>query len=183
MSTIVLRGLDKDKLCRWIKTAEDNGTGDPVYSFIAAWIGFNYYYSTFAFAEDKKDEGFKIWSNSNFHGSKGDKAQWSFLIQHSSFESFFNNFKKQNKKIFGVSIKLPIVDMLKGEFVPKDRTGEIKLEELSTLEIFEILYQIRNNLFHGDKDPKKNERDLELSTFACRFALPFLRNLNTNTFL
>lgn len=178
MCTIILKGLDKERLSNWIQDAEDKKESDPVHSFIAAWIGFNYYYSTFA-SQNAND--FNRWIRNHFNGRKGDKAQWMFLIQHKLFRNFFNKFRETTKDIFEESVKLPIIDMLNGKSVPENREGEYKLKDLSDLELFEILYQIRNNLFHGSKDPEKNERDMKLSALASRFVLSFLRVLNEST--
>ena len=178
MCTIILKGLDKDRLTDWIQNADDKNKTDPVHSFIAAWIGFNHYYSTFA---SQHMDDFNEWRVNHFKGRKGDKAEWMFLIQHYEFKKLFDRFKETEKGLFENNVELPIRDMLYDRSVPENRKGKLKFKELNELELFESLYQIRNNLFHGSKNPEKNKRDKELSTLASDFMLPFLRALNKST--
>lgn len=78
---------------------------------------------------------------------------------------------------------LPVTDMLnEDKKVPKGKKGTIKLESLNEDEIFQVIYQIRNNLFHGSKNPEKNSRDKELAEAACEFMIPFLIDLIENTY-
>ncbi len=178
MTTITLKGLDKDKLINWLKNAESKREGDPVHSFIAAWIGFNYYYSTFAY---ENIEDFKKWSNKNCSGSLRDKAQWMYLVQHDLFKKIYADFRYHEHSLFKENIFLPIIGMLDDKPIPTSVKGDFKLSDLRDFELFQILYQIRNNLFHGSKDTVKNERDLKLSTFAGRFTIKLLQFLNDNT--
>ena len=179
MCKIILKGLDKDRLTDWIQNADDKNKTDPVHSFIAAWIGFNHYYSTFA-AQHVDD--FNEWRIKYFKNQKGDKAEWMFLIHHDEFKRLFNRFKETEKELFENNIELPIIDELYVKSVPANRKGKLKFKELSEVELFESLYQIRNNLFHGSKNPVKNERDMELSKLSSHFMLPFLRALSESTY-
>ena len=87
MGYIELKGLDFMKMRNWIKPAKDKQSNDPIFSFISAWIGFNYYYSTFA---NEHENEFKSWANKKFCGNLRDKSQWSFLVSHDSFKAFFS---------------------------------------------------------------------------------------------
>ena len=172
MNITILKSLDKKRMQYWIDCAKSKQKEDQVYSFISAWIGFNYFYSTYI-SENRED--FIKWTNIHCNGSKGDKAQLLFLISESKFNGFFNEYKNQNMDNFKISIDLPILNMIDTfKNVPKDFKGKYKLEDLSTKQIFETIYQIRNNLFHGSKNPKKNKRDNILSLIACNFMIPFL---------
>ena len=178
MGYIELKGLDFKKMRNWIKSAKDKQRNDHVFSFISAWIGFNYYYSTFA-NEHKKE--FISWADKNFSGYRGNKSQWSFLINHYSFKAFFNSFRESNEAIFKSEIRLPVENMIGNDPVPKDFKGIYKLKDLDDEQIFSVVYQIRNNLFHGEKDPEKDKRDKKLSIFASDFMMPFLIDLIENT--
>jgi len=179
MGYITLKGLDFMKMRNWIKIAVDKRDSDPIFSFISAWIGFNYYYFTFA-KEHEKD--FITWDKEHFHGRRGDKSQLLFLVSHDDLKKFFNKFRENNTEIFEAEVDLPIKKMIGGDPVPKNLKGRCKLKDLTIEQIFSVVYQIRNNLFHGAKDPKKNERDKTLSTFACNFIVPFLEDMIKNTY-
>lgn len=178
MGYIELKGLDFIKMRNWIKSAKDKQRNDPVFSFISAWIGFNYYYSTFV---NKHKEEFISWADKNFGKSRGDKSQWSFLVNHHSFKVFFSNYRTNNRFLLEAEIDLPIKSMISGDLVPSSTKGTYKLKNLDEEQVFSVIYQIRNNLFHGSKDPKKDKRDKELSTLASDFMVPFLTALINNT--
>jgi hypothetical protein len=167
MTHLKLEELDFKKMRNWVKKAKEEQSKDPIYSFISAWIGFNYYYSTFA----------------KVHGqSLGDKLQWTFLIHDKNFIGFFDNFRNSHSKRFDEKVKLPVINMLNDKEVPEGLEGEYSLRDLNTEQIFSVIYQIRNNLFHGDKDPAKDKRDMQLSKFASKFLVPFLIELIENTY-
>ena len=178
MCSITLKGLDFGKTKNWIKRADSQQEGEPIYSFISAWIGFNYYYSTFA---KEHSEEFIPWTKKNRNGHKGDASQQSFLINNEEFNEIFDNFKKNHTDLLKEKIDLPIKNMLKDTEVPPDLSGEYELNDLNVGQIFSIICQIRNNLFHGDKDPDKNTRDVQLSMLASKFMVSFLNELIDNT--
>ena len=66
--------------------------------------------------------------------------------------------------------------------MPDGMEGEYKLADLDTEQIFQIIYQIRNNLFHGNKDPFTDRRDKSLSQFGSQVMLFFLSALLARTF-
>ncbi len=178
MCPLKLKELDFSKTRNWIGRAENEQENDPIYSFISAWIGFNYYYSTFAKAYNMD---FISWIETN-RKRKGDKSQWLFLINHEEFNKFFDNFKKRHPDVFKEKISLPIENMLNGMKVPDGLSGEFELNDLKVVQIFSTIYQIRNNLFHGDKDPDKDKRDMQLSILASKFMVSFLNELIDNTY-
>ncbi|MGB7532959.1 MAG: hypothetical protein WA977_08325 [Halobacteriota archaeon] len=178
MAHLKLRDLDFKKIRNWVKRADDKQSKDPLYSFISAWIGFNYYYSTFA---KEHRQSFIDLANKN-RREQGDKSQWTFLIHDKNFIEFFDNFRNSHSKRFDEKVKLPVINMLNGKGVPEGLEGEYSLRDLNTEQIFSVIYQIRNNLFHGDKDPAKDKRDMQLSKFASKFLVPFLIELIENTY-
>ena len=178
MCSITLKGLDFGKTKNWIKRADSQQEEEPIYSFISAWIGFNYYYSTFA---KERNEEFISWTKTENEGKTGDKSQWLYLINQDEFNKFFYDFKKLHPDVFKNTIPLPIENMLKGTKVPPNLSGEIELNNLEVGQIFSIIYQIRNNLFHGDKNPNKNKRDMQLSILASKFMVLFLKELMDST--
>lgn len=178
MGGIVLKELDFERVRNWLKRAQDKQRDDAVHCFISVWIGFNYYFSTFASAN--QDE-FKAWRKRHSVGHEGSKAQWSFLIGHDDFKAFFSSYRSQNVTAFQAKVRLPVMNMLTDKGVPKGLKGECGLNELTDEQIFSVIYQIRNNLFHGSKDPPKKKRDMELSEVAAKFMVPFLTELINNT--
>ena len=119
MSKFKLKALNFSRCRRWIIDAENRRTDDPVYAFIAAWISFNHYYSTYASSNFQK---FTAWSRNNFSGSTGDKAQWNYLISSSEFAQFFIEFKKHQSSLFEIKINLPVKNMLSNTiFLRKSR--------------------------------------------------------------
>lgn len=179
MSNIILKDLNFSRSRHWLLDAKDKQNIDPVYSFIASWISFNHYYGAFA-ASNPAD--FLTWSTSNMRGSSGDRAQLMYLINKKEFSDFFNTFKLKQKELFDTKIDLPIINLLNKHGVPADINGEFKLTDLQVEQIFQAIYQIRNNLFHGGKDLFTNERDMALSTFGSKFMLLFLSTLLTHTY-
>ena len=179
MTHLKLEELDFKKMRNWVKKAKEEQSKDPIYSFISAWIGFNYYYSTFAKVHG---QSFFDLANKNRRGKIGDKSKWTFLIHDKNFIEFFDNFRNSHSKRFDEKVKLPVIDMLYGNEVPEGLKGEYSLRDLNTEQIFSVIYQIRNNLFHGDKDPAKDMRDMQLSKFASKFLVPFLIEVIENTY-
>ena len=120
-----LKGIDLEKMRFWVKRAKDNKSNDPIYSFISAWIAFNYYYSTFATEQQKE---FETFAKKIFKGNLGDKAQWSFLIGHDKFDAYFNGFKERNSEIFENYVLLPVKSVISKNEVPYGISGKYKLK-------------------------------------------------------
>jgi hypothetical protein len=177
--SLVVKGLDFDRMKRWLSFAIDNQKDDPVFSFIASWIGFNYYYASFP-VEDRWVE-FEKWCKAKERDYDATTTQLDFLIQREEFTTFFREFREN--KIFNESIDVPVRNTVIGGFIPpKPRTQKKLWKELTEEEILiDVLYRIRNNLFHGQKDPEKNKRDKEVCIAACNFMIPFLTELISAT--
>jgi hypothetical protein len=176
MCNFTLKELNFVRIRQWIIDTKNKQDADPVYSFIAAWIGFNHFYGTFASINSKD---FSAWLNSRH---PGDRAQLMYLIQTKEFVEFFDAFKSEQQELFSIEIKLPIINPLNERGVPDGVKGKYKLYDLPINQIFEVVYQIRNNLFHGDKDPFRDERDKELSCFGSEFMLLFISSLLSRTY-
>ena len=175
MSNFTLKDLNFSRSRRWIINAKDKQGSDPAYSFIAAWISFNHFYGTFA---SSNRAGFLAWSKNN----SGDKAQLTYLITRKEFADFFSMFKAEQKELFEIEVNLPVINLLNGQGIPDGIKGKYKLADLQVEQIFQVIYQIRNNLFHGNKDPFANERDKVLSQFGSHFMLLLLSTLLTHTY-
>jgi hypothetical protein len=179
MSNFTLKELDFSRSRRWIIDANSKQDVDSVYSFIASWISFNHFYGTYA-SSNRAD--FLEWAKNNMKGSSGDKAQLLYLISRKEFVDFIDNFKTEQKELFEIKVRLPIINLLNEQGVPDGIQGEYKLVDLQIEQIFLIIYQVRNNLFHGNKNPFANERDKTLSQFGSQFMLIFLSALLTHTY-
>lgn len=179
MCNFTLKELNFARCRRWIIDAKAKQDTDPVYAFIASWISFNHFYGTFA---STYSEDFFEWSKKNMSGSLGDKAQLMYLIQTKEFVEFINSFMSEKQKLFSIEIKLPVINPLNKQGVPDDAKGKYKLSNLHPNQLFQVLYQIRNNLFHGDKDPFRDARDRSLSQFGSEFMLLFTSSLLLHTY-
>jgi hypothetical protein len=166
--------LDVNRFNLWLKIAKDKQQQkDPIFSFIAAWIAFNFYYS--AYSGNEHNLEFEKWCEKQTKDF-GDRSQWLFLINHEEFaKGFYPTFRKH--KVLQNTIELPVFKMIGKGAVPSGRKhAQYRWHELLDEEIFEVLYQVRNNLFHGQKhinDP----RDQEILSAACDFMIPFLVEL------
>ena len=177
--TIILKDLSHARLSDWLAAAENKKESDPIFAFISTWISFNYYYATFALANNN---AFERWANANRSGNKGDRSQWLFLINCSDFLTFFGVFKSKYADLFTMSVKLPIQNMFyRDKKIPDGVSGITQLRSLTTAQIFEVIYQIRNNLFHGSKNPFKDRRDRKLTTFSVNFLFPLMLELLDTT--
>ena len=179
MSNFTLKELNFSRSRHWILDAKSRQSADPVYSFIASWISFNHFYGTYA-SSNRAD--FLDWTKKNMKGSSGDKAQLLYIIAKKEFVDSFGVFKTEQKKLFEIEVELPVINLLDGQGVPDVIEGKYKLADLQTKQIFLIVYQIRNNLFHGNKDPSWNTRDKRLSQVGSQFMLLFLSSLLSHTY-
>lgn len=170
MYTIRLDGLNKAKARRWLENARRFLETDPVYAFVSAWIVFNYYYGTFSGVDSKS---FIEWARQNASGSDGDKAQWRYLVSQPALKTILVKYFAEGSGHPEITLDLPVINMRNGRRVPEDVSGCIRICALSPEQLFGTLYQIRNNLLHGMKDPAKDTRDLDLSKRAAEFLVPF----------
>jgi len=176
---IDLPSLDFDRVRAWISDAGSRADSDPVHAFVSAWIAFNHYYATFA--SEHEDE---LRSSLNKRkGRIGDSQQWRFLSNHPSFTAYFADFRNREPAALQIRVALPVIDMLAHEPVPENRRpGEYPLADLGDEELFSVIYQVRNNLFHGSKNPEKSARDRELASQCGAFLQTFIKDLAGHTF-
>jgi len=140
---------------------------DPVSSFISSWIAFNHIYSAHA---AHHNSGFKDWAKSqgkarNRNPLRGDKAELEFFALSSELKSILDEIKGDFEEKLP-QIELPVKSVIYDKDVPSNISREINIFELSSIELFFTVYQIRNNLFRGSKDPKKFKRDAKLCVIA-----------------
>lgn len=178
MSHFTLKDLDFKRSRSWILESAKQKDTDPAYSFIAAWISFNHYYGTFASTHKVT---FGQWTKGNVNGSFGDKAQWMYLVAQSEFDVFFKAFRSKHESLFAREVDLPVENRLTEKAVPDGITGGKKLSDLTTRQLFDVVYQIRNNLFHGEKDPFTSQRDAVLTRLGGQFTLLLASSLISET--
>ena len=105
-----------------------------------------------------------------------------YLVERQEFIEFFDTFRSERHDVLCLEIELPVINLLSKQCIPDSiERRKYGLHELQTAQIFEVIYQIRNNLFHGGKDPFGDERDKELSRFGSEFMLRFVSNLLLHT--
>ena len=173
-----ISNIDLDKAKRWQADAKIKLDSNLSFEgFISSWITFNYFYSSFC---TDNDITYQTWLKDNSR-KNGDKSKLLFLVADNQFQTIYLDFKNSHSYLFDTAIDLPIIDMENRKYVPNNRNGRFKFNDLTIQEAFSILYQIRNNLIHGSKDPEKNGRDFFLSHIAGNFLIPFLKILIDKT--
>lgn len=130
-------------------------------SFISSWIAFNHIYGVYASHPD-----------STIDSKPGDKKQVIYFSNSTEAIELLNEVKK-SQDILNLSIQLPVKSVLTGVCVPNCEQKNIKLVDMECPELFAVIYQVRNNLFHGSKDPSASERDEELCKCLAKFLLAF----------
>lgn len=127
----------------WIEKSESENHAFNKY--IALWIAFNAYYSS----ETNKNSD---WESIEIIKTNDYLKKWYLTIENSNEVS----------DLLSLS---PVINM-------KKNTAVIIKDNKDFASIIATLYQIRNNLFHGNKDDRV-ERDIEVVTKA----LPILKQL------
>ena len=180
---LLAKGLDKNLMETWIGEAHARWKNkDTVFSLMASWIAFNCYFGSYC--EENNWVGFKRSCDNSGRDLDASRSRLDFLIEQEDFKSFFKSFSQE--KVFEESIRLPIVrqdpDGKIRKKVPSDlEAGTYQWKNLTHRQTFDVLYQIRNNLFHGQKDHAHTGRDHEVIEAACSFMIPFLTKLITAT--
>lgn len=132
-----------------------------VMSFISSWIAFNHIYGVYASHPD-----------STIERNSGDKKQVSYFSS-STEASVLLNEVKQVGNILNLSIQLPVRSVLNGNCVPNSEQKTINIVDMECSTLFAVIYQVRNNLFHGSKDPDSSKRDVDLCKCLSKFLLEF----------
>lgn len=173
-----LKELNYERFRTWLSDAQSLSSSDNVHCFISAWIAFNHYYGTHA---SEYKEGFSEFTKRRKTGT-GDKGQLLFLATQPKFQALLDRFWKESG-VAPISIDLPVISELTSRVSPPGLSrGRYRLDVLSAEDLFLALYQIRCNLMHGSKDPRRDARDSKLCQLSASFSVPFLTYLIRHTF-
>lgn len=162
-----IRLINVNRIRNWNLMARLQIDQDPAMSFIASWIAFNHVYATYA---NSFKSDFEEWSGQN-KNKRGDKAQVEFFASSKLAKNLLVNLNEKGKSY---ELSLPVESVLNGHKVPNTFKQSINIFELGSIDLFFVIYQVRNNLFHGSKDPFSSPRDESL----CVVLADFLVDLN-----
>lgn len=158
----------KERVENWQLRADADLEKEPVTSFISSWIAFNHLYATHAQLPESQ---FKAWTIEQSMG-RGDRAALSYFFQSEEIDTLLTELNKIDS-LKDLYISLPVRNVLRETNVPNDIEQKVKLLSLSKSDLFLVNYQVRNNLFHGSKDPLKSKRDDELCKCTALFLYEF----------
>ena len=102
----------------------------------------------------------------------GDKAELLYFVQDNGINELLTDLNKE-EPFKSLCINLPVKSVSRNTSVPNEIVQKVELLSLPVPELFLVIYQIRNNLFHGSKDPLKSDRDNELCECAALFLFEF----------
>ncbi|EJG1508045.1 hypothetical protein NDJ15_16340 [Vibrio parahaemolyticus] len=164
--------INVERLKNWNLRANVEYEKEPVVSFISSWISLNHLYATHA--NVLKDE-FIQWAKQESEQTgkgprRGDKAELEFFATSTQTCELLSSLKSEKKSY---EVTLPIRGVLYGNSVPDETERTINILDLESVELFLVVYQVRNNLFHGSKDPLKSKRDETLCKTLAQFLLDF----------
>jgi len=115
-------------------------------AFTTLWIAFNAYYKR------------------KFPGSGGDHNMVKSLYKDPKHQNLFDNLLKGED--FSKAVENLMKELCSNPLRNMDTGKEYKIHDKRKMEeVFEVLYIVRNNLFHGDKkiDIKRDEKIVKLS--------------------
>lgn len=159
--------VNVDRVKNWNLMAEEKLKKEPVVSFISSWISLNHLYATLAcINKEYVSVALKIKKNRPI----GDQLQLMFFASQAETNAILDELKSSGK-IY--EIKLPIKNMLSGKNVPNKVKQSVNILDLEPKELFSVVYQVRNNLFHGSKDPRKSKRDEILCSVLAELLFDF----------
>ncbi len=130
-------------------------------SFISSWIAFNHIYGVYASHPD-----------SAIDRRSGDKKQVVYFSSSTETNELLNEVK-QVEDVKSLSIELPVWSVLTGDCVPNSDQKTVKIVDMECSDLFAVIYQVRNNLFHGSKDPLDSRRDEQLCECLSKFFVAF----------
>ncbi|MEW6532032.1 MAG: hypothetical protein AB1473_14435 [Thermodesulfobacteriota bacterium] len=151
--------------------------GDSFAAFFFAYYPFNHYYDRFA-AHKKPSP--KRYQRDDF-GRVREREKLRFLADQDYFQTIYVQFQREFEPVTQDEVRLPVINMMTGESVPHEVSGDAKLSTLSAWDLFDTLYTIRNNLFHGQKRIDDHDRDWPLCAAAAQVLIAFLDHLLRNT--
>lgn len=158
----------KTRVENWQLRADADLENEPVMSFISSWIAFNHLYATYKSLPRSR---FTDWIKEQGIGG-GDKAELLYFVQDNGIIELLTELKKEDP-LKDLRIDLPVKSVTRKNCVPNDIVQSAELLSLPVAELFLVIYQIRNNLFHGSKDPLKSDRDNKLCECAALFLFEF----------
>ncbi|MEZ9568509.1 hypothetical protein AB4242_06450 [Vibrio splendidus] len=154
---------DVERINNWhLRAKVDLDSNEPAMSFISSWIALNHIYGVYANHPD-----------STIGKKPGDKQQVIYFSKSEEAHGLLEEVKAK-EHISSLLVNLLVKSVLTGTKVPNCDAVKCKLIDIECLDLFLIIYQVRNNLFHGSKDPLKSKRDEEL----CKCFSVFLLELN-----
>jgi len=138
----------------WMKALEkfDKSDCQTWFKFVMLWFSFNSYYSeSYPYNEGEKNQIIEF--------AKDNNNLYESLLSDKDFKNALEDFKKT---------KSPSRDRVKNMRTNSNKCVKFSKRNQSCEDFFAVLYQIRCNFFHGDKQPFFKE-DKELINWAFRY--------------
>ena len=141
---------------RWLERAE---RGDRIIDdgdrFIALWMAFN------------------GWMSGKFTEAKTDRQKIESVKKMQDFRDTFAHLREGNlafRESLGRLEGIPVVNM---QF--KENREQVFRYDGTFESLMEVIYRVRNNLFHGRKNIDEDKKDIELVSLAYRILLPLFK--------
>lgn len=150
---------DKELIRQWYyKSLQDYFS-----AFTTLWIGFNAYYKR-KFSNVPLDHKKVI----SLFGDQKHKSLYAYLMKDNNFSEAVKNLKKE------LDIR-PLIRM--------DNAVQYKISDENKMKyVFEVLYVVRNNLFHGDKK-LTDERDEKIVRLSYSILSLFMKEIISRNFV
>ena len=141
---------------RWLQRAERGRVFvDDGDRFISLWIAFN------------------GWMKRIFGEALNDYTLLNRLKDSEEARIIFEDLRR-NKANFNESLR-ELSQYTVADMRHLEDQSRVKKYDGGFASLIDVLYQVRCNLFHGRKDVKANEKDIELVSLAYRILLPLLK--------
>jgi hypothetical protein len=133
----------------WLRRSRRTGSGlDNGDRFICLWIAFN------------------GWTRKEFGEHLSDLNQRDLLKQHDDFKQVFTELQSESSS-FSRNLDKLIGYQVANMRYPNDE-NRIRQYDGSFESLIDVLYNVRNNLFHGRKNPTEEKKDFELVVLSLR---------------
>jgi hypothetical protein len=146
---------------KWLERAERGRCNvDDGDRFISLWIAFN------------------GWMRGKFGEDGIDRHQIESVKSMDDFKDVFNHLKEDDidfKKALDKLGNLLVVNM---RF--RNNREEVYMYDGTFESLIEVVYQVRNNLFHGRKNVEENKKDLALVRLSYKILLPLFKKYLTS---
>jgi len=150
---------DKDLIKQWYYK---NLPKDYFSAFTTLWIGFNAYYKR------------------KFSGVNGDHNMVISLYTNEEYKTLFANLMEN--KNFSKTVKDLKEELAHKPLIRMNNKDKYNIsDEPNIEEVFEALYVVRNNLFHGDKEIT-DERDEKIVKFSYQILKQFMKEIISRDF-